>query len=67
MPKAKIQTIVDAGKRELETVADAAGLALWETRYLGRKSELNEVLKSLKNLSPEEKRVVGPAANEAKQ
>lgn len=67
MPKAKIETIVAAGKQALEAVADAAGLAVWETTYLGRKSELNEVLKGLKDLSPEEKRTVGPAANEAKQ
>lgn len=35
-------------------------------KYLGRKSELNEVLKSLKNLSAEEKRTIGPLANKIK-
>lgn len=36
------------------------------TRYLGRKSPLNEILKSLGNMSVEEKRTVGAAANKAK-
>lgn len=36
-------------------------------KYLGRKSELNEVLKGLKSLSAEEKRTIGPLANSVKQ
>lgn len=36
-------------------------------KYLGRKSELNEVLKGLKSLSAEEKRMIGPLANSVKQ
>ncbi len=36
-------------------------------KYLGRKSELNEVLKSLKNLTIEERRKVGRLANAVKR
>lgn len=46
---------------------DLASLEVLETRYLGRKSELTTVLKSLKDLSPEERRTVGPLAQEAKR
>lgn len=67
MLKAKIREIVTTGKCSLESVTDVSALAAWETKYLGRKSDLSDVLKGLKNLSPDEKRSIGPAANEAKQ
>lgn len=35
--------------------------------YLGKKSEFNDILKGLKDLSTEEKRKVGPSANETKK
>lgn len=34
--------------------------------YFGKKSPFNDILKSLKDLSPEEKRTIGPLANSAK-
>jgi phenylalanyl-tRNA synthetase alpha chain len=36
-------------------------------KYLGKKSEFNQILKCLKDLAEEEKKLVGPAANEAKK
>ncbi len=35
-------------------------------KYLGRKSEFNAILKNIKNLTAEEKRVIGPLANTVK-
>ncbi len=67
MPQAKIAAILAEGKRELERIQDASTLSVWETKYLGRKAELNDVLKGLKDLSPEEKRTVGPAAQHARE
>jgi len=55
------------GRESLATVSTAADFEAWETRYLGRKSELNEILKGLKDLSPEEKRLIGPLGNRVKQ
>jgi phenylalanyl-tRNA synthetase alpha chain len=59
---------------ELEALRDEATSALGaasspdalrdlEVRYLGRKSRLSEILRDLRNLSDEEKRIVGPEAN----
>jgi phenylalanyl-tRNA synthetase alpha chain len=67
MIQKKITSILEAGKQALATAKTEAELMAWETEYLGRKSELNEILKGLKDLSSEEKRVVGPAGNQAKQ
>ncbi len=38
-----------------------------QIKYLGKKSEFNEILRGLKNLSPEEKKVIGALANETKK
>lgn len=47
-----------------KTLADLAEL---EIRFLGRKSEFNALLKSLKDLSPEDRQQVGPLVNVVKQ
>mgnify|MGYP001590644796 FL=1 len=65
--KERILAIQEEGKAELALVQDAVTLQAWEIKYLGRKSELNSLLKGLKDLSPEEKRVVGPLANATRQ
>lgn len=62
----QIRAILEEGKKALEAAKTEADIAEWEIRYLGRKSALNMILKGLKDLSPEEKRVVGPAGNQAK-
>ncbi len=38
-----------------------------KVKFLGKKSEFNEILKSLKNLTKEEKKEIGPLANDAKK
>ena len=67
MPQAKIAIILAEGKKELEEIGDVNALSVWETKYLGRKSGLSDILKGLKDLSPEEKRAVGPAAQNARE
>ena len=37
-----------------------------KANYLGKKGKLAAILQNLKNLSPEERKLIGPAANEAK-
>lgn len=63
----KIRSIEEEGKQSLQAVKTLAELEVWEVQYLGRKSELNNILKSLKDLTPEEKKVIGPLGNETKQ
>lgn len=65
MTKDKIAPIITNFKSEIAQ-ATPKNLEQIRTKYLGRKSELNTVLKSLGSLSIEEKKVVGAAANKAK-
>jgi len=52
--------------RELEGITDIKELESWRVRYLGKKSELIKVLRSLATLSLEERKAVGACANEVK-
>jgi len=61
----QLQKLAD---EELNGVKDAAGLERFRVAYLGRKEgKLNAVLRSLKDLPEEERRVVGPRANALRQ
>ena len=51
---------------EIKKAADERELFDVKVKYLGRKGKLTEILKSLKNLSESERKVVGPLANEAR-
>lgn len=67
MSKKRIEAIVKKGIGAFSKVGDEAALLALETEYTGRKSELSEILKGLKDLTPEEKKEIGPLANEARQ
>ncbi|MBI2448030.1 phenylalanine--tRNA ligase subunit alpha [Candidatus Microgenomates bacterium] len=58
LEKLKQQFIEDIAK-----VQDEHSLADIETKFLGRKGELTEILKSLAGLTLEKKKVMGPKAN----
>ncbi|MCX8126527.1 MAG: phenylalanine--tRNA ligase subunit alpha, partial [Dehalococcoidia bacterium] len=45
---------------------DTAALEAWRVRYLGKKSALNQVMRALGGLPPEERRSLGARANELK-
>jgi len=56
-------------KEALESLAQAKGevvLRAWETKYLGRKSEFNTLLRGVKELSAEERKAVGAKGNAVK-
>ncbi len=52
--------------RELENIANITELESWRVHYLGKKSQLTGVLRSLATLSLEERKAVGAFANEVK-
>ena len=52
--------------QELEDIKDSKELESWRVHYLGRKSELTKVLRSLATLPLEEKKAVGTRANGVK-
>jgi phenylalanyl-tRNA synthetase alpha chain len=62
----QIEEIKTRASEELTGVNDTAGLEAWRVRYLGKKSELTQVLRGLAGLSIEEKKAVGSAANALK-
>lgn len=62
----RIGEIVAEGRRAFSEAKDRAALDEAEVRFLGRKSGLVEVLRSLKDLSADEKRTVGPLAQGAR-
>lgn len=51
---------------ELAQIGELGGLESWRVRYLGKKSRLTGILRSLTNLPLEERRPVGSRANQVK-
>jgi phenylalanyl-tRNA synthetase alpha chain len=67
MLKKKIKDLKAKAISEIKKAADERALFDLKVAYLGRKGKLTEILKSLKDLSENERRIVGPLANQARQ
>ena len=68
MLKEKIENLKNNFLEEIEKIQpDEARLFELEKKYLGRKSEFTSILKSLKNLTIEEKKEIGNLANKTKK
>jgi phenylalanyl-tRNA synthetase alpha chain len=67
MLEQKIKEIKDRARTTIESAKNSDELFNWEKEFLGRKSEFNGILKGLKDLSSEERQVIGNLANEAKK
>ena len=63
----KLKEIVDAGLRQIECAANNERLNEIRVALLGKKGELTQVLKSLKDVAPEERPKVGQLVNEARE
>jgi phenylalanyl-tRNA synthetase alpha chain len=63
----ELKQIEEQARAELAAAADEASLDAWRVGWLGRKSRLTAVLRSLVNLPVEERRSVGAAANSLKR
>ena len=62
-----IRTIKESAKKDIQNAKDAKAFDVVRVKYLGRKDgELTNILKSLKDMSLEEKRKVGVEANALK-
>ncbi len=62
----QLEEIKSRAQSELEHIKDTIGLETWRVRYLGKKSDLTQVLRGLAELSIDEKKSVGMAANQLK-
>lgn len=63
---AKIEEIKAEALKQLDGIDNARDLESWRVHYLGKKSPLTRILRSLATLSIEEKKAVGAASNQLK-
>lgn len=63
----RLETLKTEALEQLTLVKDEGALRTWENMYLGRKSEFNNLLRGVKDLSPEERKLVGAKGNALKQ
>ncbi|MBT3355978.1 phenylalanine--tRNA ligase subunit alpha [bacterium] len=66
MQKETIEKLRETATGELEKANSLNSLEELRVKYLGRKSEFIGILRGLKDLSVEDKKVIGPLANQAK-
>ncbi|HEX3318020.1 MAG TPA: phenylalanine--tRNA ligase subunit alpha [Solirubrobacteraceae bacterium] len=63
----RIEDLRAAAQREIGEAADTATLEEVRVRYLGRKAELPQLLRGIRDLPPDERGAVGKAGNQARQ
>jgi phenylalanyl-tRNA synthetase alpha chain len=66
MLKAEIQKIKQQSLEEIRASQSEKELCAIQVKYLGRKGKLTEILKSLKDMAADERKIVGSLANAAK-
>jgi phenylalanyl-tRNA synthetase alpha chain len=59
----QIEELRAKAQEELDKISNPADLENWRVRYLGKKSQLTQILRGLADLSIDEKKAVGSAAN----
>jgi phenylalanyl-tRNA synthetase alpha chain len=62
----KIEEIKAEALKQLDGIDNTRDLESWRVHYLGKKSPLTQILRSLATLSIEERKAVGAAANQLK-
>ncbi|MCK4666434.1 phenylalanine--tRNA ligase subunit alpha, partial [Candidatus Dependentiae bacterium] len=62
-----IDQIVNSACKEIKIINDSRSLEEFRVKFLGKKSELQNLLKKIGTLSKEEKPVIGQALNKAKK
>ena len=63
----RIEEIRTAAAQEVGAAADSAALEEVRVRYLGRKAELPQLLRGVRDLPPDQRGAVGKAGNQARQ
>ncbi len=65
--KEQLEQIKKKALTELETINTTKALQAFDVHYLGRKGQLTSILRQIKDLSKDERPVVGKLANEVKR
>ncbi len=63
----KLQAIENIALEELKAAKDSTAIEAIRVKYLGKKGELTAILRGMKDLSKEERPVVGKLANEVRE
>ncbi|MGL4990723.1 MAG: phenylalanine--tRNA ligase subunit alpha [Sarcina sp.] len=63
----KLQAIELAALKELKLATDSTAIETIRVKYLGKKGELTAILRGMKDLSKDERPVVGKVANEVRE
>lgn len=63
----ELEKILENAKNEISDCEKSADLANVKAKYLGKKSELQELLSKMKDMTVEEKKTIGKEINEVKQ
>ena len=63
----ELEKILENAKNEISVCEKSADLANVKAKYLGKKSELQELLSKMKDMTVEEKKTIGKEINEVKQ
>jgi phenylalanyl-tRNA synthetase alpha chain len=63
----RLDRLAVAAEMAITTARDSEELEQQRVRYLGRKSELTQILRSIAKLAPDERAELGKAANETRQ
>ncbi len=61
--KEKLETIRNQAKKRIEEIKDLQALNELKVKILGKKGELTEILRGMKDLSPEERPIIGSLVN----
>ena len=61
--KEKLETIKNQAKERIEEIKDLQALNELKVKILGKKGELTEILRGMKDLSPEERPIIGSLVN----
>jgi phenylalanyl-tRNA synthetase alpha chain len=62
----ELEQLISSALMELETITQDKGLEAWRVCYLGRKSQITNILRGLAKLPVEERKKVGALANRIK-
>ncbi|PTX55031.1 phenylalanyl-tRNA synthetase alpha subunit [Melghirimyces profundicolus] len=62
----KLESLKREAEEKIRAASDPEGLKELRVKYLGKKGEITSVLRGMKDLSPEERPVVGALANEVR-
>lgn len=63
----KIDALYEKFKVDIGTVSKQADVLNLKSEVIGKKGSLSEILKSLKDATPEERKLIGPRSNQVKQ